>query len=183
LGSILAWSLASVNVSGCSDSLVSGCANPGPAWREQTRQGKRNIKKLRDLAQDETVDLWALDEVHFQLHGSRCRMWIPPDTKDPVTVHNPTRESVGYFGAVRIRDGKFVYQREEKVFSEDSFFTFLKQLRQISSHAKRRVVLILDNLRYHHASLHKSWRQQCNHKFILEFMPPYSPKLNPIERL
>ena len=27
---------------------------------------------------DPTVDLWALDEVHFQQHGSRCRMWIPP---------------------------------------------------------------------------------------------------------
>jgi len=27
---------------------------------------------------DEAVDLWALDEVHFQQQGSRCRMWIPP---------------------------------------------------------------------------------------------------------
>jgi hypothetical protein len=25
---------------------------------------------------DSTVDLWATDEVHFQQHGSRCRMWI-----------------------------------------------------------------------------------------------------------
>src|ERR1700737_3135326 len=34
--------------------------------------------------EDETVDLWATDEVHFQQHGSRCQMWIPPETKDPV---------------------------------------------------------------------------------------------------
>jgi hypothetical protein len=31
--------------------------------------------------QDDSVDLWATDEVHFQQHGSRCRMWIPPEIK------------------------------------------------------------------------------------------------------
>ena len=36
---------------------------------------------------DPAVDLWASDEVHFQQHGSRCRMWIPPETKDPVLLH------------------------------------------------------------------------------------------------
>jgi transposase len=98
-------------------------------------------------------------------------------------MHNPTRESVGYYGAVRLRDGKFYYLREEETFTGDSFFTFLKQLRRISSHAKRRVVLIIDNVRYHHAALHKTWRQACSPQFALEFMPPYSPELNPIERL
>ena len=52
--------------------------------------------------QDETVDLWALDEVHFQQQGSRCRMWVPPEIKDPVVYHHPTRKSVGYFAAVRL---------------------------------------------------------------------------------
>jgi hypothetical protein len=50
--------------------------------------------------QDDSVDLWATDEVHFQQHGSRCRMWIPPEIKDPVLLHAPTRKSVGHFGAV-----------------------------------------------------------------------------------
>jgi hypothetical protein len=34
--------------------------------------------------EDATVDLWAIDEVHFQQHGSRCRMWIAPETKKPI---------------------------------------------------------------------------------------------------
>jgi ubiquitin-protein ligase len=42
--------------------------------------------------QDTSVDLWATDEVHFQQHGSRCRMWIPPEIKDPVLLHAPTRK-------------------------------------------------------------------------------------------
>src|ERR1700741_2268863 len=68
---------------------------------------KRRIKKLRKLAAEPDVDLWALDEVHFQQHGSRCRMWVPPEIKDPVLFHEPTRKSVGYFGAVRLRDVYF----------------------------------------------------------------------------
>ena len=41
--------------------------------------------------EDATVDLWAIDEVHFQQHGSRCRMWIPPETKKPILLRHPTR--------------------------------------------------------------------------------------------
>jgi transposase len=110
-------------------------------------------------------------------------MWIPKDVKDPVVLHHPTRKSVGYFGAVRIRDGKFVYRREADKFNGETFFSFLKYLRQISSHSGRRVVLIVDNVRYHHAQLHAEWRLDCHKKFALEFMPPYSPELNPIERV
>ena len=60
-------------------------------------------KKLKRLVKDPDIDLWAEDEVHFQQHGSRCRMWIAPEITDPVVLHQPTRKSVGYFGAVRLR--------------------------------------------------------------------------------
>jgi len=145
--------------------------------------GRRHIKKLRALARDKTVDLWAIDEVRFEQHGTVCRMWVPPEIKDPVLLHHPTRDGIRYFGAVRIRDGKFVYSREERRFNADTFFTFLKKLRRISCHAGRRVVLIVDNVRYHHASLHQKWCNKCRKRFVLLFMPPYSPELNPTERV
>lgn len=122
------------------------------------------------------------DEVHFQLYGSSCRMWIPSEEKDPVLFHHPTRKSTGYFGAVRIRDGKFLWQREDGKFNGESFFTFLKKLR-ISSKNRRKVVVILDNARYHHARLHKGWRRKFSKRFELLFLPPYSPELNTIERV
>ena len=62
------------------------------------RKSRRRIKKLQALSLDPTVDLWAMDEVHFQQHGSRCRMWVPPETKDPVLLLDPTRKSMGHFG-------------------------------------------------------------------------------------
>jgi len=46
-------------------------------------------------------------------------MWVPPEVKDPVLLHHPTRKGIGYFGAVRIRDGKFVYSREVHRFNAD----------------------------------------------------------------
>jgi hypothetical protein len=88
---------------------------------------------------DDTVDLWALDEVHFQQQGSRCRMWIPPETKDPVVYHHPTRKSVGYFAAVRLRDGKFVFRREIGRFNGETFWEFLKVFREVSVVPGRRI--------------------------------------------
>src|SRR5213595_2086427 len=88
--------------------------------------------------EDAAVDLWATDEVHFQQHGSRCRMWVPPETKDPVLRHHPTRRSVGYFGAVRLRDGEFQFSRETGKFNAVTFFTFLKGLRRTSIRTGRR---------------------------------------------
>ena len=132
---------------------------------------------------DDSVDLWAIDEVHFQQHGSRCVMWIPPEVKDPVLMHAPTRKSIGYFGAVRLRDGFFVYRRETGRFNAETFFGFLKQLERASRAAGRRVVIIIDNAGYHHAWDHKDWREQHVEHFSLDFLPPYSPELNPIERV
>jgi len=132
---------------------------------------------------DEGVDLWSIDEVHFQQYGSRCRMWIPPEVEDPVLPHFPGRKSVGYFAAVRLRDGKFVYRREQEIFNGETFFSFAKDLRFRASHSGRRVVVISDNAKYHHAKLHKGWRDQASPEFTFEFLPPYSPDLNPIERV
>jgi transposase len=110
-------------------------------------------------------------------------MWVPPEEKDPVLLHHPTRKSVGYFGAVRLRDGKLVFQREKERFNAVTFHSFLKHLRQVSSRSGRRVIVITDNAKYHHAKLHAEWRSQQEPKFKLDFLPPYSPELNPIERL
>jgi DDE superfamily endonuclease len=129
---------------------------------------------------EETVDLWALDEVHFQQQGSRCRMWVPPEIKDPIVYHHPTRKSVGYFGAVRLRDGKFLFRRETGRFNGETFWQFMKVFREASITPGRRVVAISDNAGYHRARLHQAWREAHATEFRLDFLPPYSPELNPI---
>lgn len=110
-------------------------------------------------------------------------MWIPPEVSDPILLHHPTRKSVGYFGAVRLRGGKFVFQREENKFNGETFWTFLQTLRQASRAKGKKIVVVIDNARYHHAKLHKEWREKYADQFALEFLPPYSPELNSIERV
>lgn len=110
-------------------------------------------------------------------------MWIPPEIRDPVVRHHPTRKSVGYFGAVRLRDGKLICQRESGKFNGETYWNFLKHLKNRACRSGRRVVMIVDNAKYHHARLHRSWRETHAADFELYFLPPYSPELNPVERV
>jgi transposase len=110
-------------------------------------------------------------------------MWIPPEAKDPVVRHFPGRKSVGYFGAVRLRDGLFVATREPGKFNAESFHNFMKELLVVGFTAGRKMVLITDNAKYHHAKLHREWRDEHADRFVLYFLPPYSPDLNPVERV
>jgi transposase len=110
-------------------------------------------------------------------------MWIAPEDKDPIVRHEPNRKSIGFFGAVRLRDGRLVTRREDRSFNGQTFWRFLKELEKVSRSEGRRVVVISDNAKYHHALLHKEWRAEHDEKFSLDFLPPYSPQLNPIERV
>lgn len=110
-------------------------------------------------------------------------MWIPPETADPVCLHAPTRKSISYFGAVRLRDGKLVTSRPEGMFNAQTCWQFLRKLESASRRSRRKVVVIIDNARYHHATLHADWRHSVRHHFVLQYLPPYSPELNPIERV
>jgi len=125
--------------------------------------------------------LWSLDECHFQQHGSRIKMWVPPEHIDPIQLLAPTRKSIALFGAVNIRTGRFVHQFEKK-FNAMTFLSFLKKLLKRSAR-NCRVVVILDNAKYHHANLLKPFLQKNRKRIKLEFLPPYSPELNPIERV
>ena len=131
---------------------------------------------------DSAVDLWATDEGHFRNmdRAAACGYRRRSRTR---SLQAPTRKSVGYFDAVRLRDGKFLFRRESGRFNAETFFQFLLVFRQASSHPQRQVVVISDNARYHKAVAHRAWREQHAAQFALDFLPPYSPELNLIERV
>ena len=108
-------------------------------------------------------------------------MWIPWEDDDPVVRHYPGRKSVGYFGAVRLRDGLGLFRKEAGMFDGITFWKFLQPLRSLSGQSGRRVIVITDNAKYHHAKLHQEWREQQAPGFSLDYLPPYSPELNPNE--
>ena len=107
-------------------------------------------------------------------------MWVPPEDKDPIVLQAPPRRSVALFGAVRLRDGRMV-SLLVPVFDALSFEAFLRLLWR-HRRPGRRMVFITDNAPYHHSEeldpFLASHRGLC-----LDYLPPYSPKLNPIERV
>ena len=108
-------------------------------------------------------------------------MWIPPEDADPVVLHAPTRKSISVFGAACVNDGRFVSHFERK-FNACSFQTFLTQLVRHRRRG-RKMIVIVDNARWHHAKQLKPWLKKHRDVLRLDFLPPYSPDLNPIERV
>ncbi len=75
-----------------------------------------------------------------------------------------------------------MFRRGTGSFNGDTFWTFLKDFRTATAHGPRRVT-ISDNAGYCHSRLHKGWRADQAPRFELTFLPPYSPELNPVERV
>jgi transposase len=47
----------------------------------------------------------------------------------------------------------------------------------------RKMLVVLDNSKYHHAKALIPWLLEHRHVLSLDFLPPYSPELNGIERV
>jgi len=69
-----------------------------------------------------------------------------------------------------------------KVFNAETFQTFLQRLLRQRSR-RRRMILVLDNARYHHAVLLRPFLRHHTGYLRLLFLPPYSPQLASIERV
>jgi transposase len=69
------------------------------------------------------------------------------------------------------------------MFDGGAFGEYLRALELTSRGTGRRVIGIIANAKYHHAKLHADWREAHHGRFDLDFLPPDSPELNPIERV
>ena len=59
----------------------------------------------------------------------------------------------------------------------------IKFLRRLIKGSDRKIILILDNLRVHHANVVREWLEDKEDKLEIFFLPSYSPELNPDEYL
>ena len=82
-------------------------------------------------------------------------MWVPPEVKDPILWQAPTHKTIGMFGAVRLKEGRLVAQQWEE-FNGETFEIFLTHLIRHRL-PRKKMVIILDNSRYHHARSLKFW--------------------------
>jgi transposase len=108
-------------------------------------------------------------------------MWVPPEEQDPIVLHAPTRKSVALFGAVNVRTGQLIAMLISP-FDADAFEAFMGLLLR-HRRRSRRMVVVLDNAGYHHAQQSRPFFRRHRRRLRLDFLPPYSPELNPIERV
>jgi len=108
-------------------------------------------------------------------------MRIPPEERDPIVKHAPTRKSIALFGAVPANTGEMV-SMNATIFNAETFLLFLNKI-VIAKKRDKKIILALDKARYHHATMIQPWLNKNNKKIQLLFLPPYSPDLNNIERV
>ena len=86
------------------------------------------------------------------------------------------------------RNGQLI-TLENKVFNAETFRLFLMKLLlraevgKKKNGRKKKILLVLDNAKYHHAKILQPWLSEISDLLELFFLPPYSPDLNPIEML
>src|SRR5258708_2996206 len=108
-------------------------------------------------------------------------MWVPPEIKDPILRHAPTRKSVACFGAVSLSTGQFV-RMMCPIFNAVTFQSFLERLLRQQTPA-RPMLLVLTNAPYHHPKPLAPFLYCHARSLRLLFLAPYSPQLAPIERV
>ena len=127
---------------------------------------------------DPNVQIWCQDEVHFQRHSTLTRMWACRG-QQPSVVSASTRQKVSFFGAVNPKTGSLLTQ-EASTFNGQTFGDFVRYLLQ---NTKGKVYLVLDNAPWHKARDLKELFHKNRRRVERIFLPPYSPELNPAERV
>lgn len=89
-------------------------------------------------------------------------------------------EGVKLVGVLNYETGH-VYCEEQEKYDAKVFLEFLQNI--LALYPQGKIVIVLDNARIHHAKLLKSFLEENKGRLQLEFLPPYSPNLNPIEGL
>jgi transposase len=83
-------------------------------------------------------------------------------------------------------NGQLITYQNEK-FNAETFKIFLEKLLleakvgYTKDGKRKKILLVLDNARYHHAKCLRQWLEDVSDLLELFFLPPYSPDLNAIE--
>ena len=146
-------------------------------WPDRQDEGLRQafVERLQTWLADEQIDLWYADETGIEGDPRPRRRWAERGKKARVTK-NGDHIRMNVTGMVCPRTGQF-YALEFSHSDVETFQTFLDHAHADVTLQRPRNLLICDN-----ASWHKN--QDLNWgPFEAIYLPPYSPDLNPIERL
>jgi transposase len=144
---------------------------------KRERSLKIHIKKLLEEP-DSTVFLFE-DEFSLSNTATVSYGWSIKGVQPIVECKQNKRERQTGLGSVNIKTGQMVLSFADHG-NYQGFKKHLKKILRVYANAPK-IILCLDNVRYHHARLLKMFLES-HPKLELIYLPPYSPDLNPVER-
>lgn len=159
---------------------------PQKPLRRAYEQNPKAVQKWLDeeypaieaKAKKEKAEIHWGDETGLRNDSQHGRSYAPRG-KTPAVLVPAKREHVSLISTIT-NQGKVRFMVYENAMNAQTLIKFLKRL---TKDARRKVFLILDNLRVHHSKVVKEWLASHKDEIEVFFLPSYSPELNPDEYL
>lgn len=150
---------------------------PGKANEQQQREWLADYEKLKqNLPADETICF--MDGVHPTHNVQPAYGWIQKGVRKEIPG-NSGRSRINLSGVVDVIEHKVLVQ-EDKMLNAEATISFFQKIEKAYPE-KKGVHVFCDNARYYRNKTVTAYLKSS--KIRLHFLPPYSPNLNPIERL
>jgi transposase len=150
-----------------------------PAKADKLKQQKF-IRKYNQLKKNSwrNEPIYFADSVHPQHQTQLAYGWILKGERKeiPTTAY---QKRLNFIGGICLKGYRFTYHQADSVNAE-TICDFLWKLRKANP-GKFKVHVIWDNARYHRNAEVKEFAKELGIK--LHYLPPYSPNLNPVERI
>ena len=130
-------------------------------------------------AKQENAEIHWGDETGFRNDHHYGRGYSPRG-KTPELRLSAKRVGINMISSIS-NQGKVRFMVYRQSMNAQVLIKFLRRL--IKSNKGRKIILILDNLRVHHAYKVKDWLEGKEKQIEIFFLPSYSPELNPDEYL
>lgn len=139
------------------------------------------VKKYAELKQSagNNVPILFMDAVHPTQSTKLSYGWLRKGEKKAVETTG-SRTRLNIIGALNLNDIAATITREYPTINAENICRFFIAIRETYP-LSQKVCLILDGAPYHRTQQVKDWAYVMN--IELHYLPPYSPNLNPIERL
>jgi transposase len=150
---------------------------PGKANEQQQKEWIAEYEKLRnELPADETICF--MDGVHPTHNVQPAYGWIKKGVRKEIST-NSGRSRLNLSGAVDVISHGVIVHADQTLNAEATINFFRKI--EAAYPDKNKIHVFCDNARYYKNKLVLGYIESS--KITLHFLPPYSPNLNPIERL
>ena len=150
---------------------------PGKANKKQQEEWLTKYEKLRaELPEDETICF--TDGVHPTHNVQPAYGWIKKGVRKELPA-NTGRSRLNLSGAIDVISHNLLIQ-EDSTLDAVSTIRFFQKIEEAYP-SKRKIHVFCDNASYYRNKAVTQYLEES--KIVLHFLPPYSPNLNPIERL